>query len=79
MADNTDAAITTAGQRPNPSISLSPTWISNLASTAMPWIFASSLSIPIETANKRDLRVDKAEHSTEAASEAERLLQQPHQ
>jgi outer membrane protein TolC len=67
LADNTDAAITTAGQRPNPSISLSPTWISNLASTAMPWIFASSLSIPIETANKRDLRIDKAEHSTEAA------------
>jgi len=39
LADNTDAAITTAGQRPNPSISLSPTWISNLATTAMPWIF----------------------------------------
>ena len=67
LAGNADAAITTAGQRPNPSLTISPTWISNLATAAAPWIIASSLSIPIETAGKRELRVSKTEHMTEAA------------
>jgi outer membrane protein TolC len=67
LANTADAAITTAGQRPNPSLSISPTWISNLATAAAPWIIASSLSIPIETAGKRELRVAKSEHLTEAA------------
>jgi cobalt-zinc-cadmium efflux system outer membrane protein len=68
IAETAAAAITTAGQRPNPSINISPTWISNLATTAMPWIFANSLNIPIETANKRELRVSKSEHVSAAAS-----------
>ncbi|MCX7069152.1 MAG: TolC family protein [Methylococcales bacterium] len=67
LAESADAAITTAGQRPNPSFTLSPTWISNLATAAAPWIIASSLSVPIETAGKRDFRIAKAEHLTEAA------------
>ncbi len=67
LADNAEAAITTAGQRPNPSLTISPTWISNLATAAAPWIIASSLSIPIETAGKRDFRIAKSEHLTEAA------------
>lgn len=67
LADNAEAAITTAGQRPNPSLNISPTWISNLATVAAPWIIASSLSIPIETAGKRDFRIAKSEHLTEAA------------
>ena len=62
------AAITTAGQSPNPSITITPTWIRNLATAAVPWIAASSFSIPIETAGKRDFRIDKATHLKEAAS-----------
>jgi outer membrane protein TolC len=67
LAGTADAAITTAGQRPNPSLTISPTWISNLATAAAPWIIASALSIPIETAGKRELRVARTEHLTEAA------------
>jgi outer membrane protein TolC len=67
LADSAEAAITTAGQRPNPSFTISPTWISNIVTVAAPWIIASSLSVPIETAGKRDFRVAKAEYMTEAA------------
>lgn len=67
QAQSADAAITTAGQRPNPSITISPTWIRNLATAAIPWIAASSISIPIETAGKRDFRIGKAEHMADAA------------
>ncbi len=67
LAGTADAAITTAGQRPNPNLTITPTWISNLATAAAPWIIASTLSIPIETAGKRELRVAKTEYLTEAA------------
>lgn len=67
LAGTADAAIITAGQRPNPNLTLTPTWISNLATAAAPWIIASSLSIPIETAGKRELRLAKAGHMTDAA------------
>jgi len=67
QAETMDAAITTAGQRPNPSITVTPTWVRNLAAAAVPWIVASSISIPIETAGKRDFRIAKAEHLTDAA------------
>jgi outer membrane protein, heavy metal efflux system len=67
QAQSADAAITTAGQRPNPSITISPTWIRNLATAAIPWIAASSISIPIETAGKRDFRIGKAEYMADAA------------
>ncbi|MDD5272474.1 MAG: TolC family protein [Methylovulum sp.] len=61
-----DAAGVTAAQRPNPSVAITPTWISNLAD-AMPWIFVSSVSIPIETAGKRGLRMDRSKHLDNAA------------
>jgi len=67
QAEAADAAAVTAGQRPNPSLSVTPTWVSNLAS-APPWLFASILSIPIETAGKRGYRIDRSRHLTDAAS-----------
>ncbi|HEY8095745.1 MAG TPA: TolC family protein [Methylobacter sp.] len=67
QAETMDAAITTAGQRPNPSITVTPTWVRNLATAAVPWIAASAISIPIETAGKRGFRIDKAEHFSDAA------------
>jgi len=60
QAETMDAATATAAQRPNPSVNVSPTWISNLATAAAPWIAASYISIPIETAGKRDFRIAKA-------------------
>ena len=67
QAETADAAITTAAQRPNPSITVTPTWITNLATAAVPWIAASAINIPIETAGKRGFRIDKTEHLTDAA------------
>ncbi len=67
QAETADATITTAGQRPNPNISLSPTWVTNLASAAAPWIIAAYINLPIETAGKRGFRLDKTRHLTEAA------------
>lgn len=67
QAEMADAATTTAAQRPNPNVNISPTWISNLATAVAPWIIASYISIPIETAGKRGFRIDKAEHLIDAA------------
>lgn len=67
MADTADAAIITAGQRPNPTLNVSPTWISNAVAASQPWIIGSSLSIPIETAGKRDYRIQKAQALSDAA------------
>ncbi|TRW89915.1 TolC family protein [Candidatus Methylobacter oryzae] len=61
------AGIKTAGQRPNPFITISPTWVRNLATAAVPWIAASSIGIPIETAGKRDYRIEKASQLAGAA------------
>jgi cobalt-zinc-cadmium efflux system outer membrane protein len=67
QADTADAAITTAGQRPNPNVTLSPTWVTNLAAAATPWIIAANINLPIETAGKRGFRLDKTRHLTDAA------------
>ena len=67
QAETADAAITTAGQRPNPNITLSPTWVTNLATAATPWIIAAYINLPIETAGKRGFRLDKTRHLTDAA------------
>jgi len=67
QADTADAATITAAQRPNPSITILPTWISNAAAGVVPWIMACAISLPIETAGKRQFRMDKAEHLADAA------------
>ncbi|TAN71859.1 MAG: TolC family protein [Methylobacter sp.] len=67
QAETMAAAAITAAQRPNPNVTVSPTWISNLATAAAPWIAAGSISIPIETAGKRGFRIDKTGHLTDAA------------
>lgn len=61
-----EAAKITAAQRPNPSINLSPTFISNISSV-MPWLLAGSVSIPIETAGKRQHRLDQSAQTLRAA------------
>ncbi len=61
-----EAGKITAGQRPNPSISAAPGFISN-PGAANPWLYGASLDIPIETAGKRGYRLARAGHLAEAA------------
>ncbi|MDE3060422.1 MAG: TolC family protein [Pseudomonadota bacterium] len=54
----------TAGQRPNPSVSITP---SHDATQPSPWFFGLDINLPIETAGKRELRVEQAEHLASVA------------
>jgi len=58
------AAEITAGERPNPSVSLTPTYDTT---TSPPWIPGVSFDVPIETAGKRSKRVAQAVFASEAA------------
>jgi len=58
------AAEITAGERPNPSVSLTPTYDTT---TSPPWIPGVSFDIPIETAGKRGKRIAQAVFTSEAA------------
>lgn len=60
----TQAGQITAGERPNPSISFTPTYDTT---TPPPWIFTLDWDIPIETAGKRGYRIAQAQHLSEAA------------
>lgn len=57
------AAIATAGERPNPTASLPV----EHKSEAHPWITVLDLDVPIETANKRGLRMQQATNAARAA------------
>lgn len=59
-----EAAIITAGARPNPSAGIGSEYTLNAAS---PWTLAFSLDIPFETAGKRGYRIERARHLSEAA------------
>jgi outer membrane protein TolC len=61
-----EAGQTTAGQRPNPTLSVSPTY-NGTTLTPSPWIVAASLDVPIETAGKRGYRLAQARQLSEAA------------
>lgn len=61
-----DAALRTAGQRPNPSLSVLP--LDN-ATTGLPspWVVGVDLDVPIETGGKRGYRLAQARHRANAA------------
>jgi outer membrane protein TolC len=61
------AAEITAGQRPNPSVTVTPSYDSQVPDTPTPWIIPVTFDIPIETAGKRGRRMDEAKHLSEAA------------
>ena len=61
------AAELTAGARPNPTLSASPTFNFDAASAVSPWKPVAKLDLPIETAGKRGLRLARAKQQTEAA------------
>lgn len=56
----------TAGQRPNPTLGVSPTY-NTTTDIPSPWIISPSLDIPIETAGKRGYRLAQAAHLSDAA------------
>jgi outer membrane protein, heavy metal efflux system len=60
QAQRASASITTAGARPNPTLSLTPEISSNAAAASSPWSPMLSISWPIETAGKRGHRIDQA-------------------
>jgi outer membrane protein TolC len=62
------AGIVTAGERPNPSVSVAPGYNATTpASLVTPWILTFDFDIPIETAGKRGYRLAQARHLSDAA------------
>jgi len=57
---------TTAGQKPNPTLSVTPAYNATTFMTS-PWIVTGSLDVPVETAGKRGYRKAQAAHLSEAA------------
>ena len=62
------AAVITAGARPNPSLAFSATNVSRLLGGASPWANGFTLDVPIETAGKRGQRVAQAQALVNAAA-----------
>ncbi|HEY1662301.1 MAG TPA: TolC family protein [Verrucomicrobiae bacterium] len=61
------AAEITAGERPNPTVSVTPGYDTQIPNNPSPWMIPVSFDIPIETAGKRGKRIEEAKHSSEAA------------
>lgn len=57
----------TAGERPNPSVSVTPGYDAQIPGNFSPWLVTASLDVPIETAGKRSKRIAEAGHLSEAA------------
>jgi len=62
----TKAGHVTAGERPNPILSVSPAYNST-TTIPSPWVVTPSLDIPIEVAGKRGYRIAQSQHLSEAA------------
>lgn len=61
------AATLTAGARPNPSLNTGAQYNADAVAGISPWILGLGLEFPIETAGKRDDRIARAQHLSEAA------------
>jgi len=61
------AAITTAGGRPNPILSVIPGYSANSPAGVSPWFPLATLDVPIETAHKRMHRISHANELAEAS------------
>jgi outer membrane protein, heavy metal efflux system len=60
------AGIRTAGERPNPTLSVTPAY-NTTTRIPSPWLVTPALDVPIETAGKRGYRQDRSRHVAEAA------------
>lgn len=61
------AAQITAGERPNPTLTLTPGYDAGVPGAVHPWIVPFSLDWPLETAGKRGYRLGEARHLAAAA------------
>ncbi|MBU6400647.1 MAG: TolC family protein [Verrucomicrobia bacterium] len=57
----------TAGERPNPTVSVGPGYDSQIPDNPSPWLVPLTIDVPIETAGKRARRLEQARHLAEAA------------
>jgi cobalt-zinc-cadmium efflux system outer membrane protein len=57
----------TAGERPNPTVSVTPGYDSQIPGNFSPWLVTLNFDVPIETAGKRGKRLAQASHLSEAA------------
>ncbi len=62
-----EAAVVTAGGRPNPRVAVAPEYNADALAGVTPWIVGFSVEIPVETAGKRGYRIARAERLSEAA------------
>jgi outer membrane protein, heavy metal efflux system len=62
-----EAAVISAGARPNPTLALSPSYNTTEEPGISPWTLGFTLDIPIETAGKRGYRIAEAQHLANAA------------
>ncbi len=61
------AGLKTAGARPNPSVTVTPGYDSQIPGNYSPWLVPVTFDLPIETAGKRGKRIAEAEKYAEAA------------
>ncbi len=61
------AGALTAGARPNPSVSFSPGYDTQIPGNYSPWLIPLTFDVPIETAGKRGKRIAEAEKIAESA------------
>lgn len=64
---STQASKTTAGGRPNPTVSVTPGYDTQIPQNPSPWLVPLSFDVPIETAGKRGKRIAEAELLSEVA------------
>lgn len=62
-----NAAVNTANQKQNPVLGGRTARSNQANGDKSPWAFGLEVEIPIETANKREIRVEEAQHLAEAA------------
>ena len=62
-----EAGIATAEARPNPSVTVSPSYDTQIPDNPSPWIIPVTFDIPLETAGKRGKRIAEAEKQAESA------------
>lgn len=61
------AAVLTAGQRPNPTLTVNPAYATSIGPGAIPYLLAATLVQLVETGGKRPLRIEAARYRAEAA------------
>jgi outer membrane protein TolC len=61
------AGVLAAGARPNPTVSFSPSYDTQIPGNYSPWLIPVTFDVPLETAGKRGKRMAEAEKAAESA------------